>query len=137
MKARVDYMEHGLEKTNVMCEAELVQITDLEAQIKEFQLRFRGIPEQPGEDITTSFFFFSFQPVLFIMCASNELFYCMLYLCFGEGPEILSVYTRLYRLILWVCTPIAITKSFISLIHLVLALCNMATLDAAERAKKM
>ncbi|KAL7990092.1 hypothetical protein Chor_012758 [Crotalus horridus] len=77
-------------------------------------------------------------PVLFIMCAGNELFYCMLYLlCFGEGPEILSGYAGLYRLILWVCTPIAITKSFISLIHLGSASCNMAALDAAERAKKM
>ncbi|KAL7977517.1 hypothetical protein Chor_009466 [Crotalus horridus] len=82
--------------------------------------------------------YYNSRPVLFIMCSGNELFYCMLYLlCFGEGPEILSGYAGLYRLILWVCTPIAITKSFISLIHLVSASCNMAALDAAERAKKM
>lgn len=42
----------------------------------------------------------------------------------------------LYRLVLWVSTPIAITKSLISLVHLISASCNMAALDAAERAKK-
>ncbi|XP_070587286.1 CDP-diacylglycerol--inositol 3-phosphatidyltransferase-like isoform X2 [Erythrolamprus reginae] len=32
--------------------------------------------------------YYNSRPVLFIMCAGNELFYCMLYLlCFGEGPE--------------------------------------------------
>lgn len=137
-----------------------------------FKLASVGCHFLPGL-IWCSFSFLSFQPVLFIMCAGNELFYCMLYLlCFGEGPEseyrklrglregetlglknmldifpphsflffcfpVLSGYAGLYRLILWVCTPIAITKSFISLIHLVSASCNMAALDVAERAKKM
>ncbi|XP_015275021.1 PREDICTED: CDP-diacylglycerol--inositol 3-phosphatidyltransferase [Gekko japonicus] len=81
--------------------------------------------------------YYSSRPVLFIMCAGNELFYCMLYLlCFGEGPEILPGPVGLYRLVLWVSTPIAITKSLISLIHLICASCNMAALDAAERAKR-
>ncbi|KAJ6653382.1 hypothetical protein lerEdw1_009283 [Lerista edwardsae] len=81
--------------------------------------------------------YYSSRTVLFIMCAGNELFYCMLYLlCFGEGPEIFPVHLGLYRLVLWVSAPIAILKSLISLVHLVCASCNMAALDAAERAKK-
>lgn len=51
VKGGVELMEHKLEKTNSLCEAELEEITIMEARIKEFQLRFQGIPEQPGEDI--------------------------------------------------------------------------------------
>ncbi|KAJ7314059.1 hypothetical protein JRQ81_005978 [Phrynocephalus forsythii] len=81
--------------------------------------------------------YYNSRTVLFIMCAGNELFYCMLYLlCFGEGPEILPGPVGLYRLVLWVCAPIAIVKSLINLIHLVSASRNMAALDAAERAKR-
>ncbi|XP_044304021.1 CDP-diacylglycerol--inositol 3-phosphatidyltransferase [Varanus komodoensis] len=87
--------------------------------------------------------YYSSRPVLFVMCAGNELFYCMLYLlCFGEGPPIpfnspfLPGHTGLFRFALWVCAPFAVTKSLISLVHLVCASCNMAALDAAERAKR-
>ncbi|XP_048373204.1 CDP-diacylglycerol--inositol 3-phosphatidyltransferase isoform X2 [Sphaerodactylus townsendi] len=81
--------------------------------------------------------YYSSRAVLFTMCAGNELFYCMLYLlCFGEGPEILPGSVGLYRLVLWVSTPVAITKSLISLVHLICASCNMAALDTAERSKR-
>ncbi|KAH0626398.1 hypothetical protein JD844_001359 [Phrynosoma platyrhinos] len=62
--------------------------------------------------------YYSSRPVLFIMCA------------------VLPAHVGLYRLVLWACAPIAIIKSLISLIHLVSASCNMAALDAAERAKR-
>ncbi|KAG6921016.1 CDP-diacylglycerol--inositol 3-phosphatidyltransferase, partial [Chelydra serpentina] len=51
-------------------------------------------------------------------------------------PSVLPGGGGLFRLILWVSTPIAALKSLISLVHLASASCNMAALDAAERAKK-
>nr|XP_048710587.1 CDP-diacylglycerol--inositol 3-phosphatidyltransferase isoform X2 [Caretta caretta] len=81
--------------------------------------------------------YYTSRPVLFTMCAGNELFYCMLYLLhFTEGPAVLPGRLGLFRLILWVSTPVAALKSLISLVQLVSASCNMAALDAAERAKK-
>nr|XP_036868811.1 CDP-diacylglycerol--inositol 3-phosphatidyltransferase isoform X1 [Manis javanica]XP_036868813.1 CDP-diacylglycerol--inositol 3-phosphatidyltransferase isoform X1 [Manis javanica]XP_036868814.1 CDP-diacylglycerol--inositol 3-phosphatidyltransferase isoform X1 [Manis javanica] len=75
------------------------------------------------------------QPALFILCAGNELFYCLLYLLnFSEGLLVGSV--GLFRMGLWITAPIALLKSVISVIHLVTAARNMAVLDAADRAKK-
>ncbi|XP_043835589.1 CDP-diacylglycerol--inositol 3-phosphatidyltransferase [Dromiciops gliroides] len=79
--------------------------------------------------------YYTSRPVLFIMCAGNEFFYCLLYLLnFSEGPSVGSV--GLFRVGLWISTPIALLKSLISVIHLVTAARNMAALDAADRAKK-
>ncbi|XP_018414606.1 PREDICTED: CDP-diacylglycerol--inositol 3-phosphatidyltransferase isoform X3 [Nanorana parkeri] len=79
--------------------------------------------------------YYTSRPVLFLMCAGNELFYCMLYLLyFTEGPAGGPV--GMFRLIFWVSCPISLVKSGISLLHLVTASCNMAALDCAERAKK-
>ncbi|XP_037754731.1 CDP-diacylglycerol--inositol 3-phosphatidyltransferase isoform X1 [Chelonia mydas] len=81
--------------------------------------------------------YYTSRPVLFTMCAGNELFFCMLYLLhFTEGPAVLPGRLGLFRLILWVSTPLAALKSLISLVQLVSASCNMAALDVAERAKK-
>ncbi|XP_018414604.1 PREDICTED: CDP-diacylglycerol--inositol 3-phosphatidyltransferase isoform X1 [Nanorana parkeri] len=84
--------------------------------------------------------YYTSRPVLFLMCAGNELFYCMLYLLyFTEGPAValgpLGA-VGMFRLIFWVSCPISLVKSGISLLHLVTASCNMAALDCAERAKK-
>ncbi|PIO31115.1 hypothetical protein AB205_0008480 [Aquarana catesbeiana] len=84
--------------------------------------------------------YYTSRPVLFLMCAGNELFYCMLYLLyFTEGPAValgpLGA-VGIFRLIFWVSCPISLVKSGISLLHLVTASCNMAALDCAERAKK-
>ncbi len=79
--------------------------------------------------------YYTSRPVLFIMCAGNEIFYCLLYLLsFSEGPSVGSV--GLFRMGLWVSAPIAFLKSIISVIHLVTAARNVAALDAADRAKK-
>uniref|UniRef100_A0A2K5R5X8 CDP-diacylglycerol--inositol 3-phosphatidyltransferase n=2 Tax=Cebus imitator TaxID=2715852 RepID=A0A2K5R5X8_CEBIM len=79
--------------------------------------------------------YYTSRPVLFTLCAGNELFYCLLYLLhFSEGPLVGSV--GLFRMGLWVTAPIALLKSLISLVHLVTAARNMAALDAADRAKK-
>ncbi|XP_006011493.1 CDP-diacylglycerol--inositol 3-phosphatidyltransferase [Latimeria chalumnae] len=78
--------------------------------------------------------YYTSRPVLFVMCAGNELFYCMLYLlAFGEGPLVGSV--GLFRLLLWICTPVALLKTAVSLLHLVTASLNVAAMDMAERAK--
>ncbi|KAM4632205.1 CDP-diacylglycerol--inositol 3-phosphatidyltransferase [Discoglossus pictus] len=85
--------------------------------------------------------YYTSRPVLFLMCAGNELFYCMLYLLnFSEGPEVMLGplgAVGLFRLILWLCCPVSLVKSLISLLHLVTASCNMAALDTAERSKKL
>ncbi|KAM9305802.1 CDP-diacylglycerol--inositol 3-phosphatidyltransferase isoform 2-T2 [Gastrophryne carolinensis] len=82
--------------------------------------------------------YYTSRPVLFLMCAGNELFYCMLYLLhFTEGPAGGRLGSMgLFRLILWISCPVSLLKSGISLLHLVTASCNMAALDRAERAKK-
>ncbi|XP_043942268.1 CDP-diacylglycerol--inositol 3-phosphatidyltransferase isoform X2 [Protopterus annectens] len=81
--------------------------------------------------------YYTSRPVLFAMCAGNELFYCMLYLLnFTEGPEVGLGAFGLFRLILWISTPIALLKTLISLLHLVTASCNIAAIDVDERAKK-
>uniref|UniRef100_A0A8C8S5T6 CDP-diacylglycerol--inositol 3-phosphatidyltransferase n=1 Tax=Pelusios castaneus TaxID=367368 RepID=A0A8C8S5T6_9SAUR len=82
-------------------------------------------------------FYYTSRPFLFVLCAGNELFYCMLYLLhFTEGPAVFPGCMGLFRLVLWISTPLATTKTLISLVHLVSAACNMAALDVAERAKK-
>ncbi|XP_030064682.1 CDP-diacylglycerol--inositol 3-phosphatidyltransferase [Microcaecilia unicolor] len=81
--------------------------------------------------------YYTSRPVLFTMCAGNELFYCMLYLLhFSDGPMVGLHSLGLFRLIFWVSTPIALVKTAISLLHLITAACNIAALDAAERSKK-
>ncbi|KAM4698474.1 CDP-diacylglycerol--inositol 3-phosphatidyltransferase [Rhinophrynus dorsalis] len=84
--------------------------------------------------------YYTSRPVLFLMCAGNELFYCMLYLLhFTEGPSVglgpIGA-VGLFRVTLWICCPISLVKSLISLLHLVTASTTIASLDCAERSKK-
>ncbi|XP_070779995.1 CDP-diacylglycerol--inositol 3-phosphatidyltransferase isoform X3 [Enoplosus armatus] len=73
--------------------------------------------------------YYTSKPVLFVMCAGNELFFCLLYVLHhvqepaGETPGL--------------CGIICLLKSSISLVHLITASQNMAALDAAEREKSM
>ncbi|MGH0152452.1 UNVERIFIED_CONTAM: hypothetical protein FKN15_022300 [Acipenser sinensis] len=77
-------------------------------------------------------------PVLFVMCAGNELFYCMLYLLnFYEGPTVGFLPAGLFRCVFWLSVPIAVLKLGISLLHLVTASRNIAAIDTAERKKKL
>uniref|UniRef100_A0A8C6TEZ2 CDP-diacylglycerol--inositol 3-phosphatidyltransferase n=1 Tax=Neogobius melanostomus TaxID=47308 RepID=A0A8C6TEZ2_9GOBI len=74
--------------------------------------------------------YYTSKPVLFVMCAGNELFFCLLYLLHHiEEPA-----GWLYALLL-VCALISLAKAAISVVHLVTASQNMAALDtaAAER----
>ncbi|WAR03860.1 CDIPT-like protein [Mya arenaria] len=74
--------------------------------------------------------------ILFIMCSANELFFCMLYLCyFTEGPTVLFG-VGLCRLILYVCAPLSFIKTGISLVQLGAAMSNIATIDTEDRKNK-
>nr|XP_057905527.1 CDP-diacylglycerol--inositol 3-phosphatidyltransferase [Doryrhamphus excisus] len=68
--------------------------------------------------------------VLFFMCMGNELFFCLLYIL-HHVPEPAAWVYGLLGLSGMVC----LLKSAISLLHLITASQNMATLDAAERAQ--
>jgi len=66
--------------------------------------------------------------VLFAMCAGNELFYAMLYLChFTSGP------LHLFLILAVLCFPVAVTKSGIALLQGYLAAVNLAAVDTKER----
>lgn len=72
--------------------------------------------------------------VLFVFCLGNEAFYASLYLLyFTEGPIIFGI--SLFRMVLYLSTPIAIAKTAISLLHCVVASRNLATIDLLEREK--
>lgn len=73
--------------------------------------------------------------ILFVMCAANELFFCMIYLCyFTDGPAVIFG-LGLWRLILYVCAPLSFIKTGISLLQLGAAMSNIARLDVEERKK--
>lgn len=78
--------------------------------------------------------YYTSKPCLFFMCAGNELFYSLLYLkYFTFGPIVPGFNIGLVSLLTIVCAPIAIVKTFITLLHMVLASKNLATIDRAER----
>lgn len=77
--------------------------------------------------------YYTSRPVLFFMCAGNEIFFSMLYLLnFFEGPIVFGS-LGLFRLILIISTPIAAVKAFISAIHLVTASVTMGNIDVSDR----
>jgi len=72
--------------------------------------------------------YYTSRPVLFFMCAANEIFFSMLYLLnFYEGPS------GLFRWLLYISAPIAFAKAAISGIHLITAAQNIANIDLDER----
>ncbi|XP_028455495.1 CDP-diacylglycerol--inositol 3-phosphatidyltransferase [Perca flavescens] len=74
--------------------------------------------------------YYTSKPVLFVMCAGNELFFCLLYLLHHlEEPAAWLYWLQ------GLCGIICLLKTGISLVHLVTASQNMAALDVAERSK--
>lgn len=72
--------------------------------------------------------------VLFSFCAANELFFCMLYLTyFTNGPLVFGI--GLCKLILYLSAPLALMKMGISMVHLYVAMYNVASIDTSEREK--
>ncbi|CAM9337302.1 unnamed protein product [Lampetra planeri] len=79
--------------------------------------------------------YYTSRPVLFVMCAGNELFYCLLYLhqhC--SGPSVLGV--GAVPLLLFLTAPVCLLKTLISCVHLVSASSHIAALDAQERKRR-
>ncbi|KAJ3639251.1 hypothetical protein Zmor_003931 [Zophobas morio] len=89
--------------------------------------KFIDMSENPIMNI-----YYTNRTVLFWMCAGNEAFYASLYLLyFTEGPTLIGL--SLFRVVLYLSAPIAIVKSGISLLHLVVASKNIAIIDINER----
>ncbi|XP_023238317.1 CDP-diacylglycerol--inositol 3-phosphatidyltransferase [Centruroides vittatus] len=79
--------------------------------------------------------YYTSRPILFTMCAGNELFYCMLYLLhFTEGPTILGL--GLFRLITIISAPVSFVKTLISLLQMIIACMNLGIIDTKERSKQ-
>lgn len=96
--------------------------------------------------------YYSSRPVLFTMCAANELFYVSLYLVhFTEGPiskfypidsesnerlfsrTVANLNQGLFLLVAKICFPLAILKHVITLIQVIAACINIAAIDVSER----
>ncbi|KAK2701475.1 CDP-diacylglycerol--inositol 3-phosphatidyltransferase-like isoform X2 [Artemia franciscana] len=85
----------------------------------------------PSENTFLRFYYTS-RTFLFTMCAGNELFYAMLYLLyFTEGPLVLGI--GLFRILVIVCTPIAVFKSILAVLQGYIAWKNLGDLDIRER----
>ncbi|KAJ9578385.1 hypothetical protein L9F63_005391 [Diploptera punctata] len=77
--------------------------------------------------------YYTSRSVLFFMCAGNEAFYASLYLLhFTEGPLVLGV--GIFRIICYMCLPVAIVKSLIALLQGYIACKNLGNVDLKERA---
>ncbi|KAK2574303.1 CDP-diacylglycerol--inositol 3-phosphatidyltransferase, partial [Acropora cervicornis] len=86
-------------------------------------------------DLSGNFFlriYYHSRVVLFLMCAGNELFFCMLYLIhFTSGPlvSVGNISFGLWVAMAWLTLPICIVKQIISVIQLIVACINTANLD--------
>jgi len=92
-------------------------------------------------DLSGNFFlriYYHSRVVLFIMCAGNELFFCMLYLLhFTSGPllSVGGVSFGMWVALAWLTLPICVLKQVISVIQLIVACINTARLDESERER--
>lgn len=76
--------------------------------------------------------YYTNRTVLFLMCFGNEAFYAALYLIyFTGGPLVAGI--PLFYIVLYLSAPVAIVKSGISLLHLVVASRNLSIIDVNER----
>eukprot|EP00794_Sanderia_malayensis_P014230 gene14231-15714_t len=82
--------------------------------------------------------YYTSRPVLFVMCAGNELFYTMLYLLyFGNGPT-LSIATLdigLWKLLAVLCFPVCAVKNLISIVQMIGAFEAINKQEAEEKGK--
>jgi len=79
--------------------------------------------------------YYTSRPVLFTMCAGNELFFAMLYVMhFTTGPIVFGAY-GVVHVIAMVCFPISFTKNAINIIQLVGGFDALAELDVEARQK--
>ena len=77
-------------------------------------------------------FYYTSRPMLFCMCAGNELFYASLYLLhFTEGPLVAGM--GLWRAMSYVLFPVGILKSVLALMQGYHAALNLGAIDVQER----
>lgn len=78
--------------------------------------------------------YYSNRCTLFFMCMGNEAFYATLYLLhFTEGPLVGGVH--FFLVLSYITAPIAVLKSFISLVHGYIAFRNLVAIDTQERKR--
>lgn len=76
--------------------------------------------------------YYSSRPVLFVMCAGNELFYSSLYLLhFTEGPMIAGV--GLWRALSYGLLPVGVLKTILALMQGYYAALGLGAIDVHER----
>ncbi|XP_017786390.1 PREDICTED: CDP-diacylglycerol--inositol 3-phosphatidyltransferase [Nicrophorus vespilloides] len=78
--------------------------------------------------------YYTDRTTLFAMCAGNEMFYAAMYM-HHFNSELTIVGIPLFLAIAYISAPIAIVKSGISLLHLVVACKNLSIIDVNERKK--
>ncbi|KAJ8042944.1 CDP-diacylglycerol--inositol 3-phosphatidyltransferase [Holothuria leucospilota] len=77
--------------------------------------------------------YYTSMPFSYLMCYGNELFYAMLYLLhFDDGPPVFGL-LGMFEVLAYLTAPIALGKSAISMVHLVVAVRNISIIDVAER----
>ncbi|KAM8794736.1 CDP-diacylglycerol--inositol 3-phosphatidyltransferase [Eudromia elegans] len=81
--------------------------------------------------------YYESRPLLFLLCAGNEGFYCSLYLVHhGEGPPVFPGGPGLFRLLLFLSAPAAMAKAALHLLQLLEAARAVAALDREERRRR-
>lgn len=79
--------------------------------------------------------YYTSRPILFIMCAGNELFYASLYLLhFTEGPSIIFG-IGLWRIMSYLLLPVGVFKSVLALMQGYYAALNLGETDVQDRLK--
>ncbi|XP_064459248.1 CDP-diacylglycerol--inositol 3-phosphatidyltransferase-like [Ornithodoros turicata] len=81
--------------------------------------------------------YYTSKPILFFMCAGNEMFYSGLYLTyFNEGPTCPVINVGLFKLITIISFPVAVVKTILSLLQMWIAAGKLGAIDVRERSAK-
>lgn len=81
--------------------------------------------------------YYTSKPILFFMCAGNEMFYSGLYLTyFNDGPICPVVNVGLFKLVTAISFPVAFAKALLSLLQMRIAATKLGAIDVRERAAK-
>uniref|UniRef100_UPI00358EC774 CDP-diacylglycerol--inositol 3-phosphatidyltransferase isoform X2 n=1 Tax=Myxine glutinosa TaxID=7769 RepID=UPI00358EC774 len=80
--------------------------------------------------------YYTSRPLLFLMCAGNELFYSCLFLNYHySGPIVPGLRMGLLPLLVVVFAPVAVLKAVITLMQLLAASADIAEVDRLERER--
>lgn len=80
------------------------------------------------------YYYYQNRTVLFTMCAGNEMFFACLYLLrFSTGPTVAGY--SLYHTLIYLCAPVMVLKSVISVVQLIAAAQNIVLVDTEEHSR--